>query len=97
MCSTWNSCLKDPVERIISSSPGTFCKGFSELRCLSGAELTVQQKLGLQPPPLNPECDPEDENPESTEQELLKVEFFFLISLEPHLGHTVSPSVVPTR
>ncbi len=61
------------------------------------AEPTVQQDRGPQPPPLNPEYDPPDENPESTEQEQLKVEGFFLISFEPHLGQTVSFSVTPTR
>lgn len=62
------------------------------------AELKVQQVWGLQPPPLNPECDPsEEENPGSTEQKPLKIDIFFLTSLEPHLGHAVSFSVIPTR
>ena len=61
------------------------------------SEHTVQQKEGLQPPPLNPEYDsPEDDDSESTEVEQLKIENFFLTSFEPHLGQTVSLSVSPT-
>ena len=61
------------------------------------AEHTVQQKEGLQPPPLNPGYDsPEDDDSESTEVEQLKGENFFLTSFEPHLGQTVSLSVIPT-
>jgi hypothetical protein len=62
------------------------------------AERKVQHVRGLQPPPLNPEYDPpEEENPGSSEQKPLTIEIFFLTSFEPHLGQTVSFSVTPTR
>jgi hypothetical protein len=61
------------------------------------AELTVQHDRGPHVPPLNPEWDPPDEEPESDEQEQLKVETIFLTSLDSHFGQTVFFSVIPIR
>jgi hypothetical protein len=51
---------------------------------------------GLQPPPVNPEGNPLVDDPESIGHAQLKRESFFLTDLEPHFGHVVSFSVVPT-
>jgi hypothetical protein len=59
-------------------------------------EQTVQQNEGLHPPPPKLEYDsPEDDDPESTEVEQLKIETFLLTSFDPHLGQTVSLPVIP--
>jgi hypothetical protein len=51
---------------------------------------------GLQPPLVNPDGAPLVDGPESIGHEQLKRESFFLISFEPHFGHEVPFSVIPT-